>query len=103
MELQALIELLKAMAQDTPLLVQADSQYVVNIFTKWLPGWRAKGMRTGGGKPVENVDLINQAAGLLKDRDVRFEWVRAHNGHVLNEKADSMALSAARRAARKGS
>ncbi len=35
------------------LLIQADSTYVINIFTEWLPVWRKRSMRTAKGKPVK--------------------------------------------------
>jgi ribonuclease HI len=101
MELRAVIELLQAMDPSEPLTIQADSEYVVNIFTKWLEGWRKRGMRTSEGKPVENQDLIEYIDALLKGRQVTFEWVRGHAGHGLNERADAMANGAARRAAAK--
>lgn len=101
MELRAVLELLAATEPVEPLVIQTDSQYVANIFTKWLAGWRKKGMRTASGKPVENVDLIEEIDALLKGRIVTFEWVRGHSGHELNERADALANGAAMRAAEK--
>lgn len=98
MELRAVLELLLGTDNDEPLVVQTDSEYVVNIFTKWLEGWRSRGMRTAARKPVENRDLIERIDSLLRGRKVEFEWVRGHAGHVLNERADALANGAARRA-----
>ena len=83
---------------DEPVLIQADSQYVIKIFTIWLPGWRSNGMRTSGRKPVENRDLILEIDELLSVREVEWEWVRAHVGHLLNERADSLARHGSERA-----
>lgn len=99
MELRALIELLQAINTDELLTVSIDSEYVINIFTKWLPTWRARGMRNSRNKAVENQDLIEIADRLLQGRTVQFEWVRGHAGHALNERADELANGAARRAA----
>jgi ribonuclease HI len=95
MELRALLELLKATDPADPLHVQADSQYLINIFTKWLPGWRAKGMRRSNGKEVENSDLIKEIDRLRRGRVLTFQWVRGHAGHPLNEQADALANRAA--------
>lgn len=97
MELMALLELLKSIP-DEQLLVQADSQYVINIFTEWLPGWKARGMRTSSRKPVENQDLIMAIDDLMQSRRIEWEWIRGHAGHALNEKADALARFGAERA-----
>ncbi len=99
MELRAVLELLLATDPDEPLVVQTDSVYVLNIFTKWLEGWKRRGMRTANRKPVENQDLIRSIDEALTGRDVRWEKVPAHAGHLLNEEADGLARAAAERAA----
>ena len=48
-----------------------------------------------GGKPVLNADLVKDLDAALAGRTVRFEWVRGHVGHPLNEAADSRARCAA--------
>ncbi|WP_315503958.1 RNase H family protein, partial [Actinomyces radicidentis] len=58
-ELTALLELLRATAHTgEDLLVQADSQYVINSVTKWMKGWKRRGWRKADGKPVLNDDLM---------------------------------------------
>jgi hypothetical protein len=91
MELQAVLEALKAL--DGPLLIQTDSKYVRNIFTEWLALWKRKGIL----HKKENTDLILEIDGKMQGRDVKWEWVRGHNGHPLNEQADMLATSAAQR------
>lgn len=97
MELTAVLQALRSTVEER-LLLQADSQYVINVFTTWLPGWRARGMRTSSRKPVENAELILEIDELLASRDVEWEWVRGHAGHQLNERADALARHAAERA-----
>ena len=45
---------------------------------------------------MENVELWKSLDALVGTRDIRFEWVRGHAGHVKNEYADHLAVSAAR-------
>lgn len=97
MELMAVRELLQSV-RDGPLTIQADSQYVIKVFTEWLPGWRQRGMKTSSRKPVENADLILEIDQLLAGRDVDWQWIPGHAGHELNEEADSLARHAAERA-----
>ncbi|GAA1792496.1 RNase H family protein [Agromyces lapidis] len=95
-ELKAVLELFRATAHlDDELLVQCDSQYVINSVTKWMPGWKRKGWRKADGKPVMNVELLQELDEALAGRRYRFEWVKGHVGHPLNEAADSRARAVA--------
>jgi ribonuclease HI len=89
MELQAVLEALKAL--DGPLLIQTDSSYVIGVFTGWLADWKSKNKL----HKKENTDLILAIDRLLQGRQVRFEKVPAHSGHLLNEQADALANAAA--------
>ena len=80
---------------DDDLLILCDSQYVINSVTKWMPGWKRKGWRKGDGKPVMNLDLLQDIDEAIAGRRYRFEWVKGHVGHELNEAADSRARAAA--------
>lgn len=95
-ELTAVLDLLRQTAgHDDELLIYCDSVYVINSLTKWLPGWKRKGWRKGDGKPVLNVEIMKQLDQALQGRRVRFEWVKGHSGHPLNEEADRLANGAA--------
>jgi len=95
-ELKAVLELFRATAHlDDELLVQCDSQYVINSVTKWMPGWKRKGWRKADGKPVMNVELLRELDEALAGRRYRFEWVKGHIGHELNEAADLRARAVA--------
>ena len=91
-ELTAVLQLFRATAHlDDDLLILCDSQYVINCVTKWMPGWKKKGWRKADGKPVMNVELLKEIDAELVGRTYRFEWVRGHANHPLNEAADSRA------------
>lgn len=95
-ELTAVLELFRATEHaGDDLLILCDSQYVINSVTKWMPGWKKKGWRKGDGKPVMNLELLKQIDDAITGRKYRFEWVRGHVGHVLNEAADARARAAA--------
>lgn len=77
----------------------SDSEYVINSATLWIPGWKARGWITASKKPVANLALMQELDTLLIERAatgrvVTFEHVRGHRGHVLNEKADTLATQA---------
>lgn len=91
-ELTAVLQFFRATAHlDDDLLILCDSQYVINCVTKWMPGWKKKGWRKADGKPVMNVELLQEIDAELPGRRYRFEWVKGHANHPLNEAADSRA------------
>jgi ribonuclease HI len=95
-ELTAVLDLLRQTAQlDDELLVYCDSTYAINSITKWMAGWKRKNWRKGDGKPVQNVDIMKALDQAMQGRRVRFEWVKGHAGHELNEEADRLANAAA--------
>jgi ribonuclease HI len=95
-ELTAVLELFRATAHlNDDLVIMCDSQYVINSVTKWMRGWKAKGWRKSDGKPVMNLQLLQGLDSALVGRRYRFEWVKGHIGHVLNEAADIRARGAA--------
>ena len=96
-ELMAVAELLAATAHraDEELRILCDSQYVINSVTKWMPGWKKNGWKKRDGKPVINVDILSVIDRLMQGRNVRFEWIKGHAGHEMNEAADERARAAA--------
>lgn len=91
-ELTAVLELFRATAHlDEDLHVLCDSQYVINSITKWMPGWKKKGWRKADGKPVMNVEILKELDAALAGRRYRFEWVKGHANHPMNEAADARA------------
>lgn len=98
-ELTALLELLRATAAaghgSEPLVVLADSKYTIDCVTKWMGGWKRKGWRKADGKPVLNREILEAIDEAIAGRNVRFEWVKGHAGHDMNELADEKARAAA--------
>ena len=94
-ELMAVLDLLQQTAHlDDELHVFCDSTYVINAITKWMAGWKRKGWKTGAGQPVKNVELMKALDEAMQGRRVKFEWVKGHAGHELNEAADVRANAA---------
>lgn len=91
MELLAVITGLEALK--TPgqqVTIYSDSKYVIDSIEKrWLQGWVAKGF---AGK--KNKDLWIRYLNVAKLHQVRFVWVRGHNGHPENERCDVLAVAA---------
>jgi len=95
MELRAAYEALSATPSDRPLVIETDSEYVINVFSLWLPGWKLRGWLTAARKPVMNRPAIEKVESRLHGREVTWRHVKGHAGHKLNEIVDQHAREAA--------
>jgi ribonuclease HI len=91
MELLAVIEALKALSRPCEVTVHTDSQYVQKGISEWIHGWKARGWKTAARQPVKNEDLWRQLDEAQARHTIEWRWVRGHNGHVGNERADALA------------
>lgn len=91
MEMTAVIEALRALKRPCIVRVYTDSQYVQKGISEWLPGWKARGWKTADKKPVKNADLWQVLDDLVQPHQISWHWVRGHNGHPGNERADALA------------
>ena len=95
-ELTAILRLLEATAQTgEELHILADSQYAINVVSKWRLGWKKRGWTKADKKPIKNLELIQEIDRAMEGRRVTFEWVKGHAGHRMNERADDLARGCA--------
>lgn len=84
--------------QDIVATVITDNQMLQRGMTEWLPGWKAKGGRKADGKRVLNWHLWETLDALAaRLPNVKWRWVRGHDGNAFNEIADKLASDAAER------
>ncbi len=93
MELTAVIEALNNLKRPCEVELYTDSKYVMDGATKWLDGWKAKNWRTAGKSDVKNVDLWQKLDEAMSRHKINWNWVKGHNGHPENERADELARS----------
>ncbi len=94
MELQAVIEGLKALKKPCNVTVISDSKYVCDAINQnWLASWKMKGWKKSDGKPVLNPELWKELSELLDIHNVTFQWIKGHAGHEYNEKCDEIAVN----------
>lgn len=91
MELMAAIQALEALTKPCKVELHTDSQYVMKGVTEWIHGWKARGWKTAEKKPVKNDDLWRRLDEARRRHDVDWRWVKGHNGHEQNERADALA------------
>ncbi len=91
MELTAVIEALRALNRSCRVRIVTDSQYVQKGVETWMADWKRRNWKTSAGKPVANRDLWEALDRELVAHHVVWEWVRGHQGHPGNERADQLA------------
>ncbi len=96
MEMTAVIRALNALTESCEVRLHTDSRYVIDGMTKWIEGWKRKGWINASRQPVRNADLWHELIEAAQRHRVQWEWVRGHNGHAENERADRLASDAAK-------
>jgi ribonuclease HI len=94
MELMAAIRALESLKKPSAVTLHTDSRYVMDGATKWLTRWKANGWKTADKKPVKNGDLWLALEAASQRHQVSWRWVRGHDGHAENERADTLARAA---------
>lgn len=94
MEMMAVIQGLAALKVPSAVTLYTDSKYVMDGATKWIHGWKKNGWRTADKKPVKNDDLWRLLEVETARHDMTWRWVRGHDGHPENERADALARGA---------
>ena len=91
MELLAVIsgiESIKKTGQE--IMVFSDSKYIIDsVEKKWVFYW----VKTGF-KDKKNKDLWLRFLAVYKLHQIKFTWVKGHNGHPENERCDELAVQA---------
>ena len=72
------------------LCVYSDSKYLVDGINCHVSGW----IKDKWIKPITHKDLWLTLAGYIKRYIIEWNWVRAHSGIELNERADQLARQA---------
>ena len=95
MELMAPIKALQEIKEKQPIEIYTDSQYVRLGITDWVHKWIKNNWQTSKKEPVKNKELWVQLYKLTKSYEIKWIWVKAHNGNILNEEVDLLAKQAA--------
>ena len=91
MELLAAIKALSSIKKESKVTLYTDSMYLVNGMTKWIKNWVLRNWIKSDKKPVENKNLWEKLLALSHKHDIKFNWVKAHNGDKYNERVDTLA------------
>lgn len=83
-------------ADGRPCEIYTDSEFWINVITKWSAGWEANGWKKKSG-PIMNLDIVQAVCPLFRGSQAKLVWVRGHQGDKGNELADQWANEARKR------
>lgn len=70
-----------------------DSEFWINVITKWSLAWEQNGWKKKGGE-IKNIDIVQAVCPLYRGSQATLVWVRGHNNDPGNELADEWANKA---------
>ena len=83
----ALETLLEYDFNNDEIVLYSDSQYCINTMSKWYNSWVKKGTLDSKA----NIELWHEIMHMVKKfKNIKFEWVRGHNGDIHNELVDGI-------------
>ena len=92
MEGMAIMAALKD-AGGAPCTIYSDSEFWINVITKWSLAWEKNGWVKKGGE-IKNLDIVREVCPLFRQSQATLVWVRGHNNDEGNELADHWANEA---------
>ena len=92
MEGKALVAAL-ADAAGRPCQIYTDSEFWINVITKWSLTWEKNNWVKKGGA-IKNIDIVREVCPLYRTSKAELVWVRGHNNDPGNELADHWANEA---------
>lgn len=96
MELRAALSVLESISDKNLIIeIHTDSEYLKKGITEWMPVWKARNWKRKAGA-LANLDLWQALDAQISRLDVRWYWLRGHNGHHFNTRVDKLARQAIR-------
>lgn len=97
MEMQAVIEALKALTKPCEVHIHSDSALIVNTFKQnWIAGWQKRGWKKSNKKPVKNKDLWQAMLQAMESHEVTWVKVKGHADNDRNNRVDRLAVAASK-------
>lgn len=90
MEGKAMIAAMKY-AREEGCEIHSDSEFWINVLTKWAAGWEARGWKKSSSGEIKNLDIVRELYELYTTYPVKLVWVHGHDGVKYNEMADEWA------------
>lgn len=96
MELFAAIQAVRSLPSGVHIELHSDSQYLIFGMTCFVFRWERDGWRNRRGSLIQHRRLWAELTSLNAKRAIRWLWLKGHNGHRDQTRADGLAYQAAR-------
>ena len=96
MELLAAVEALRPLPNRAQIELRSDSEYLVYGMRAFVFRWQRQGWRNRRGIELQHRELWSELIALNARLDIRWTWLKGHNGHREQTRADALAYQAAR-------
>ena len=96
MELVAAIQALRSLPLGVRIDLSSDSQYLIYGMSCFIYKWERDGWRNRRGCQIQHRRLWTDLILLSANREIRWVWLKGHNGHRDQTRADLLAYQAAR-------
>jgi ribonuclease HI len=96
MELVAAVQALRPIPNRAQVELYADSEFLIYGMRSFVMRWQRQGWRNRRGSPLQHRQLWAELLTLNARLCVRWTWLRGHNGHRHQTRADALAYQAAR-------
>lgn len=93
MEMTAVIKGLENIKNQSNVIINTDSKYVINGMTSWIEKWKKNKWLGSNKKLIKNKDLWEKIYSLNNLHNTKWIWIKGHSGNSLNEKVDQLARS----------
>jgi ribonuclease HI len=96
MELVAAVRALEGIQNGTKIELRSDSRLLIDGMRFYVRRWKKDGWSNRRGKKLQHQDLWLELLRLDERLHIRWRWVRGHNQHPTQCRADSLAYQEAR-------
>jgi ribonuclease HI len=96
MELVAAIQALRSLKDPARIELHSDSEYLIYGMRAFVLRWQRHGWRNRRGTELKHLELWAELIELNARLSIRWKWIRGHNGHREQGRADALAYRAAR-------
>lgn len=79
-------------------IIYTDSEFWINVITKWSLTWEANGWKKKGGE-IKNLDIVTEVCPLYRRSNAKLTWTRGHaddKGNILADEWANKARAGAR-------
>ncbi len=96
MELVAALQALRSLHLRARVELHSDSEYLIYGMRAFVFHWQRQGWRNRRGNQLQHRELWSELIALNARQHIRWTWLKGHNGHREQTRADALAYQAAR-------